>query len=68
MRFFGFLLSAFITLHTPSGLPIFVNAVEIMIIRSSLGCSSVGAEVIVHDRAQCVQETPQQVKEKADKK
>lgn len=59
------LFGVLITLHTPSGNEMFVNADEIMVIRSPIpyfAAKGVGAEVIAHDREISVRETPGEVK------
>lgn len=63
-RLAALLFAAFITLHTPSGREVFVNADEIMMIRDGIGCPAMpNTEVTVHDHTICVNETPAQVKQ-----
>lgn len=63
-RLAGFLFAAFITLHTPSGREVFVNADEVMLIQLSDVWSAVNchSEVTVHDKVICVREYPFEVK------
>jgi hypothetical protein len=65
MRVAAILLGVLITLHTPTGQEVYVNADEIMIIRSPIPyftARGVGAEVVAHDREISVRETPAEVK------
>lgn len=56
----GWLLGILITLHTPSGREVFVNADEVMMIGASGGWNVGGCatEVLVHDKMICVVEPP----------